>query len=62
MMKMHISTILIDKTRGLKFTESPRWHDGKLWFLDLHDKRIKTVDYLPEGCGTRRALDFETRR
>jgi sugar lactone lactonase YvrE len=43
-MKTHISTILIDKTRGLKFTESPRWHDGKLWFLDIHDKRIKTAD------------------
>src|SRR4029078_10840959 len=25
-------------------TESPRWHDGKLWFIDIHDKRIKTVD------------------
>jgi sugar lactone lactonase YvrE len=44
MMKMHTCTILIDKTRGLKFTESPRWHDGKLWFLDIHDKRIKTAD------------------
>jgi sugar lactone lactonase YvrE len=43
-MKTHTSTILIDKTRGLKFTESPRWHDGKLWFLDIHDKRIKKVD------------------
>ena len=29
---------------GLKFTESPRWHHDKLWFLDIHDKRIKTVD------------------
>jgi len=29
---------------GLKFTESPRWHDDKLWFLDIHDKRIKTVN------------------
>lgn len=35
---------LVDSTKGLKFTESPRWHDGKLWFLDIHDKRIKTVD------------------
>ncbi|MEN6438288.1 MAG: SMP-30/gluconolactonase/LRE family protein [Syntrophobacter sp.] len=35
---------LVDSTRGLKFTESPRWHDGKLWFLDIHDKRIKTVE------------------
>lgn len=35
---------LVDTTRGLKFTESPRWHHGKLWFIDIHDKRIKTVD------------------
>jgi len=35
---------LADSTTGLKFTESPRWHNGKLWFLDIHDKRIKTVD------------------
>ncbi len=34
---------LIDKGRGLRFTESPRWHDGKLWFLDIHDQRIKTA-------------------
>ncbi|MGF1570655.1 MAG: SMP-30/gluconolactonase/LRE family protein [Nodosilinea sp.] len=31
-------------TTGLKFTESPRWYNDKLWFLDIHDKRIKTVD------------------
>ena len=42
-MKTNIKT-LVDSTTGLKFTESPRWHNGKLWFLDIHDKRIKTVD------------------
>lgn len=54
---------LADSTAGLKFTESPRWRDGKLWFLDIHDKRIKTVDlagsvatvlelpFLPNGFG-----------
>ncbi len=47
MMKTNTSTILIDKTRGLKFTESPRWHDGNLWFPDIHDERIKTADHLP---------------
>lgn len=35
---------LVDATKGLKFTESPRWHKDKLWFIDIHDKRIKTVD------------------
>lgn len=43
-MKTHTSTILIDNRHGLKFTESPRWRDGKLWFLDIHDHRIKTAD------------------
>ena len=42
-MTTHIKT-LADSTTGLKFTESPRWHNGKLWFLDIHDKRVKTVD------------------
>jgi sugar lactone lactonase YvrE len=54
---------LVDSTTGLKFTESPRWHNGKLWFLDIHDNRIKTVDlsgsvatvvelpFIPNGFG-----------
>jgi sugar lactone lactonase YvrE len=54
---------LVDFTRGLKFAESPRWHDGKLWFLDIHGKAIKTVDmqgqsstvldlpFIPNGFG-----------
>lgn len=65
-MKTHTSKILVDKTRGLKFTESPRWHDGKLWFLDIHDKRIKTagldgkvetvveLGFIPNAFGFRR--------
>jgi len=65
-MKTHTSKILIDNTRGLKFTESPRWRDGKLWFLDIHDKRIKTADlegrvatavelgFIPNAFGFRR--------
>jgi sugar lactone lactonase YvrE len=43
-MKTHTSKTLTGKGQGLKFTESPRWHGGKLWFLDIHDKRIKTAD------------------
>ena len=54
---------LVDSTTGLKFTESPRWYNGKLWFIDIHDKRIKTVDltgsvatvlelpFIPNGFG-----------
>jgi sugar lactone lactonase YvrE len=35
---------LADSTTDLKFTESPRWYNDKMWFLDIHDQRIKTVD------------------
>jgi sugar lactone lactonase YvrE len=43
-MKTETGRTLIGQSRGLKFTESPRWHDGKLWFLDIHDRRIKAAD------------------
>ncbi|MBK9520213.1 MAG: SMP-30/gluconolactonase/LRE family protein [Rhodocyclaceae bacterium] len=43
-MMINTNKVLIEKGRGLRFTESPRWHDGKLWFLDIHDERIKTAD------------------
>ncbi len=36
--------ILIDNQQGLKFTESPRWHDGQWWFLDIHGQAIRCVD------------------
>jgi sugar lactone lactonase YvrE len=29
---------------GLCFAEGPRWHDGKLWFSDMHAHRVMTVD------------------
>src|SRR3990170_4897977 len=29
---------------GLVFPESPRWHDGRLWFSDIHAQRVMTVD------------------
>jgi sugar lactone lactonase YvrE len=44
---MHIhnqTTVLVDNQQGLKFTESPRWHDGQWWFLDIHGQAIRTVD------------------
>ncbi len=34
-------TKLVD---GIKFAESPRWHDGRLWFSDVHDYAVKSVD------------------
>jgi sugar lactone lactonase YvrE len=30
--------------QGLVFPEGPRWHEGKLWFSDMHDHRVRTVD------------------
>lgn len=28
----------------LCFPEGPRWHDGQLWFSDMHGLRVETVD------------------
>ena len=33
--------VLLD---GLCFPEGPRWHEGKLWFSDMHAHRVMTVD------------------
>lgn len=33
--------VLLD---GLKFPEGPRWRDGKLWFSDMEDHKVLTVD------------------
>ena len=30
--------------RGLAFGESPRWHDSKLWFSDMHSRKVMTID------------------
>jgi sugar lactone lactonase YvrE len=29
---------------GLVFPEAPRWHGGRLWFSDMYDQKVKTVD------------------
>lgn len=28
---------------GLRFPEGPRWHEGRLWFSDMHDQRVVAV-------------------
>ena len=33
--------VLVD---GLRFAEAPRWRDGKLWFSDMHDHKVCTVN------------------
>ena len=35
------TVVLLD---GLVFPEGPRWHEGKLWFSDMHAHRVMTVD------------------
>jgi len=34
-------TLLLD---GLVFAEGPRWHDGRLWFSDMHAHEVVAVD------------------
>lgn len=38
---MRTLTTLLD---GLRFGEGPRWHDGKLYFSDMHANHVMTVD------------------
>ena len=33
--------VLLD---GLKFPESPRWHEDKLWFVDMEGYKVMTAD------------------
>ena len=40
-MTEYSSTLLLD---GLKFSEGPRWRDGRLWFSDMWGLRVMTVD------------------
>ncbi|MEE9280277.1 MAG: SMP-30/gluconolactonase/LRE family protein [Myxococcota bacterium] len=34
-------SVLLD---GLAFPEGPRWHDGRLFFSDMHSRRVMAVD------------------
>ena len=29
--------------RDLKYSECPRWHDGRLWFVDFYTHRVISV-------------------
>jgi len=40
------NTVQID---GFAFTECPRWHGGRLWFVDMHLNKVVSV--LPDGGG-----------
>lgn len=40
---MDIPETLVGLGQGLRFPESPRWHEGRLWFIDIHGNAIKSV-------------------
>jgi sugar lactone lactonase YvrE len=40
-MTVRTTIVVLD---GLAFPEDPRWHDGRLWFSDQHDKRVVAMD------------------
>ena len=44
--------VLLD---GLMFTEGPRWHDGKLFFSDMHAHKVMSVDLDGKGADRRRS-------
>ncbi len=39
-----MSTTLVPVLDGLAFAEGPRWHDGRLWFSDMHAHRVMALD------------------
>ena len=41
MQELGPTKVLID---GLAFGEGPRWHEGRLWFSDMHQHQVVTVD------------------
>ncbi len=55
---MTILRTLIDLSHGLHFTESPRWHGDRLWFIDIHDNAIKSVS-LAGDLRTELSLPFK---
>jgi len=40
-MSARTTTVLAD---GFRFPEGPRWHDGRLYFSDQHDRKVLAVD------------------
>lgn len=44
---------------GLAFAEGPRWHEGRLWFSDMHDHRVLALD--PATGETETIVEVPTR-
>ncbi|HEX4901800.1 MAG TPA: SMP-30/gluconolactonase/LRE family protein [Acidimicrobiales bacterium] len=48
-------TSLVPVVDGLRFPEGPRWHDGRLWFSDMHGLEVRSLD--PESGEQRVELE-----
>ena len=48
-------TSLVPVVDGLRFPEGPRWHDGRLWFSDMHGLEVRSLD--PESGEQRIELE-----
>ena len=55
-MTQRTPTLLLD---DLVFPEDPRWHDGRLWFSDLHGFEVVAVDFSEKGLEKYRELARE---
>jgi sugar lactone lactonase YvrE len=44
---------------GLWFAEGPRWHNGRLWFSDMHGHRVMSCDVNGEARTEAELLDDE---
>lgn len=44
---------------GLAFAEGPRWHDGRLWFSDMHAHQVLALD--PDTGDTEVIVEVPTR-
>jgi len=44
---------------GLRFAEGPRWHDGRVWFSDMHDHRVVSTDLAGDARTEARLDDDE---
>lgn len=54
-----MTSTLVPVLDGLAFAEGPRWHEGRLWFSDMHAHEVLAYD--PDGDCTETILEVPTR-
>ena len=57
-MTVYTPSLMVGPGHGLRFTESPRWHGDRFWFIDIHGDAIKSVS-LKGDLRTEIALPFK---